>query len=131
MSVWTVSAVCLICALIGKVLERQHKEYALAASVVCVCGIAVLVLAAILPVRDQLEALLNGNETLSNYLKLLMKSLAVCYIAGFSASACRDAGEGGLAHGVELTARVTIAGLYLPVLIELLKAATGWLGGNS
>ncbi|MBP5618656.1 MAG: hypothetical protein J6X61_05895 [Clostridia bacterium] len=131
MSVWTVSAACLICAAIGKVLEKQHKEYALAMSAVCACGITLLVLAAILPVRDQLESLLDGNETLSDSLKLLMKSLAVCTIAGFSASACRDAGESGLARGVELMARVTVAGLYLPVLVELLKAATGWLGGNT
>ena len=130
MSVWTVSAACLICAVIGKVLEKQHKEYALATSAACVCGVAVIVLAAILPVRDQLESLINGNETLSTYLKLLMKSLAVCYLAGFSAAACRDAGESGLARGVELTARAAIAGLYLPVLIELLRAATARLGGS-
>ena len=131
MSIWAVSAACLICAAIGKVLEKHNKEYALATSVVCACGITVLVLVAILPVRDQLEALLDGNGTLNTYLKLLMKSLTVCYIAGFSASACRDAGESGLARGVELAARITIAGLYLPVLVELLKAATGWIGGNT
>ena len=74
--------------------------------------------------------LLAGNATLTSYLKLLMKSLGICYLAGFASSSCKDAGENGLSRAVETFARVTVAALYLPVLLDLLNAVTGWLGGS-
>ena len=130
MSVWTVCVVCLLCALMGKMLERYNREYALGLTVLCCCGIALVALAALLPLRDELARLTSGDAALSSSLKLLMKGLGVCYLAGFASAACRDAGETALSHHVEIVARIAVVGLYLPVLLDLLKEATDWLGGS-
>ena len=131
MSVWTVSGVCLVCVLMGKLLEGQSREYAVGLSLLCGCAVAGVAMSALLPIRDQLTALVQGNASLISALSLLMKGLGICYLAGFATNVCKDAGAASYAHYVEWIARLSLVGLYLPVLLDLAKQVTAWLGGGA
>ena len=49
------------------------------------------------------------------YLELLLKIIAVAYVAEFGAQFCRDAGQGGTALKVELAAKLCVIVLALPI----------------
>lgn len=76
------------------------------------------VLAEVLAVFQQLAeaAGLNGN-----YLRLILKIIAVSYVAEFAASLCRDAGESAYASKVELAGKITVMVLAVPVVVNILE----------
>ncbi|MBE6589594.1 MAG: hypothetical protein E7643_05390 [Ruminococcaceae bacterium] len=65
--------------------------------------------------------------------ELLFKALGIALLAQISADVCRECGESSLATGVELTGKIEILLLCLPMIGELLKIAEELLsiGGAS
>lgn len=56
-----------------------------------------------------------GDETM----KLLLKLIAMAYITEFSAQACRDAGEEGLASKAALCGKMLLMAQTLPLISEI------------
>ena len=56
-----------------------------------------------------------GDETM----KLLLKLIAMAYITEFSAQACRDAGEEGLASKAALCGKMLLMAQTLPLVLEI------------
>ena len=67
------------------------------------------------------------------YAEILFKALGISILTQITADVCRESGEGGLAGGVELTGKVEILLLCLPLMEELLENAERLLslGGAS
>ena len=84
----------------------------------------VLVLALLLPKLTevigirQLAALANLNSV---YLTLVLKIVAICYLAEFMGQICRDSGESGLAMKIDLGAKITVMVLAVPVVVSVLE----------
>lgn len=85
----------------------------------------VLVLALLLPkltevigIFRQLAALANLNSV---YLTLVLKIVAICYLAEFMGQICRDSGESGLAMKIDLGAKITVMVLAVPVVVSVLE----------
>lgn len=58
----------------------------------------------------------------SAYLAIVLKSMAVAYVAGFGAQLSRDADEGAIAEVVELVGKVIILLMSVPVIAAILDA---------
>ncbi|MEW6047319.1 MAG: SpoIIIAC/SpoIIIAD family protein [Bacillota bacterium] len=56
------------------------------------------------------------------YLGVVLRAMAIAYIAGFAAELCRDAGQHSLGMTVELVGKVVILVIALPVFVALLDA---------
>ena len=56
-----------------------------------------------------------GDETM----KLLLKLIAMAYVTEFSAQACRDAGEEGLASKAALCGKMLLMAQTLPLISEI------------
>lgn len=90
-------------------------------------GGTVLILGAALPMLFETlsEALgLFSGENLAPYARVMTRALGISLLTKLSADACRDAGEGSLAGGVELAGRSVILLLSLPLVEEILGFAT-------
>lgn len=61
------------------------------------------------------------------YLGVLLKIIAVSYVAEFAAGLCRDAGESGLAAKVELAAKVVVMLLAVPIVVNILDSVVSIL----
>jgi stage III sporulation protein AD len=89
-------------------------------------GGTVLIFGAVLPMLLQslssVTSLLSGEELLP-YAKVMTRALGVSLLTKLSCDACRDAGESGLADGVELAGRSVILLLSLPLVKEILGFA--------
>ena len=66
---------------------------------------------------------LTGMGGISQYATVLMKALGIAVLTQCCSEICRECGENGAASGVELTGKVEILLLCLPLINEILSAA--------
>lgn len=66
---------------------------------------------------------LTGTGGISQYATVLMKALGIAVLTQCCSEICRECGESGAASGVELTGKVEILLLCLPLINEILSAA--------
>lgn len=55
------------------------------------------------------------------YFEILLKIVAISYIAEFGAQICRDAGAGAIASKIELSGKVIIVTLSIPIITSLVE----------
>ena len=70
---------------------------------------------------------LAGQSGISEYSAILFKALGIAVLTGCCSEICRECGESAAANGVELTGKVEILLLCLPLINEILTAAQGLL----
>ena len=81
-------------------------------------GIAVI--GAIAPLISYIGSLM-GHDGLSEYSAILFKALGIAVLTGCCAEICRECGEAGAANGIELTGKIEILLLCLPLINEILS----------
>lgn len=112
-----------IMATVLAVIIRQHKpEMALLLSLAVGLMLFILVLGKIGAVLDVLKVLSNQANLNIVYLGVILKIVAIAYIADFGAQICRDAGEGAIAAKIELVAKVLVLVLAVPIVTAVLQA---------
>ena len=87
-------------------------------------GIAVITASA--PLISYMRAL-SEQSYIAEYVGILFKALCIALITGFCSEICRECGENAAANGVELTGKIEILLLCLPLINEILSAAQGLL----
>lgn len=122
MNVMSVCAVCVVLAAACAVFRQWNKEYSVFIAILCGCGVLYVSAVSLMPVIDELNSAVS-SEAVGKYVTVMLKGLGICYVAGFASSICNDCGEKSIGDKVELAAKVAIAVLYSPILIELLKTA--------
>ena len=74
------------------------------------------------PLFSSLSALADRYAAKESFL-LLWKSAGIAFSVSLSAGLCREAGEGGIADGIEFFGKVELLLLALPALVDLLALA--------
>lgn len=69
-----------------------------------------------------LGRLAEVSGTPAGYLQTVLRAVAIAYVGGLGAQACRDAGQEGIAMAVEMVAKVAILLVALPVFVALLDS---------
>lgn len=122
------AAGALITAILGIILQRQGKEYALVL-VVAVCAMgACFALSYIKPVIVFLEELQQLANINSEIFEILLKAVGIGLIGELAGSICADTGNGSLGKMLQLLSTVVILWLSLPIfnqvmdlIVEVLK----------
>ena len=83
----------------------------------------ILIFSVITPILDYLQNLLHQSGIPTNHGKNLLKALGIALLSQLCADICRESGENGAASTVELTGKLEILLLCLPLLEEILSAA--------
>ncbi|MBQ7347376.1 MAG: hypothetical protein IJW55_05415 [Clostridia bacterium] len=83
---------------------------------------AVAIVSAASPLVAYLKDL-TGTEGITEYAGILMKALGIAVLTQCCAEICRECGETAAATGVELTGKVEILLLSLPLINEILAVA--------
>ena len=81
-----------------------------------------LALSAATPILTFLHLLTEESEY-SAHATMLFRALGIALLSQICADICRESGENGLAVGVELTGKVELLLLCLPLMEELLATA--------
>ena len=125
--IFKILALLLITAAVCIVLSRSNFEYALLAAIIAGVIVGVMVLNnladSFVLIRDSLEEYGVNTE----YFKVSIKALGIGYITNFIADTCRDSGQTSLASKAEFAGRSAIFILSVPLIIQVLKTAVGFI----
>ena len=85
---------------------------------------------------DRLKVILEGIETIQNnlplhvgYIRTLMTSIGVTYIAEFASDLCKDAGYQTIAGQIQIFGKLSVLTISIPILTALLDTIQTFLGG--
>lgn len=128
MNIVGLAGIGIVIALISQMLKRYNPELAMGISLCAGIFIALLVVAQIVTVVGQVEAIFSKTGLSSDYSVILLKSLGICFLAQFASDACRDVGESSLAGKIELAGRTAVVVLALPLFQAVLNIAVELIG---
>lgn len=118
-----------LAALFAVLLLKQSSLPPLA--VLLSLGVGALILLRLLPLLGEIITVfrrLAEESGLSQlYLSVILKIIAVSYVAEFAAGFCRDAGESALATKIELAGKVVVIVLAVPIIVNILDSVVSIL----
>lgn len=115
-------AVCALCAaVLGAVVKKSNKEYALLLAAGAVVLIVVSVLKNLGPLTEQLARLAGEGGAQKLCLDAMLKAVGLTVLGQLAVQLCKDAGEAALAYGVELAAKVAVLTVAMPVITQLFE----------
>lgn len=88
-----------------------------------VLGIGTVLLSVATPLITYVKGLLGEAELSSPHAEILLKALGIAVLTSVCANVCRECGETSAAGGVELTGKLEILLLSLPLINEILGVA--------
>ena len=127
MDVWQTIGFALAAALLCVMVRRWQPELGALVAV----GAGAILLLGVLEQLQGVKSVMERLATLSGlgngYLSLLLKVLAIGYVAELAAQTCADLGEGGLAMKVSLCGKLVIFSLAAPLMYSFLELIVGLL----
>ena len=114
-----------ILALVGTFLavavKKENPSIGLCVSLIT--GLLLLFIAAqsAAKIFYSLETLAAKASISGKYIEVIVRVMAITYLARFAMDVCEEAGEKGIASQVDLAARLLIASSSVPVLLAVLQ----------
>ena len=121
MEITWIVVICIAAALLSLYLRQQRPEYAMLVSLACGVLVLLLLLGQVSDITAALRELTGILGQDRDLISIVMKCLGICIVAELGSQCCRDAGETALATKVELSAKVMLVLVSVPLLQELLK----------
>lgn len=124
-----VAGVGLVVAVWLTLLRGRAPEFALG---LVVAFVVVGVAATLEPLQEIVATFGRLNRAAGAgpaYLEVVLKAVAIAYVAGFSAQLTRDAGQQSVAMVIETVGKVAVLATALPVFVALLDALWRLLPG--
>lgn len=120
----------LLCAsVLAVVLRGQRPELAVCLSLLAGVLVVGMLLGQVTPLLRSVQRMMQAGGMPSTYLGVVLKAAGVCMLTQLTADTCRDAGETALAGKAELTGRVLLLVLSVPLFEELLTLVLSLVGG--
>lgn len=121
MSALRILVLCISAALVCASLRTVHPQ--IATAVALAAGVAALMLS-----TEDLGRFAGAVRSLEDYARLggvdqshLIKICGISMIAEFASDICRDAGEGALAHRIDVGVKIGIVAAALPLAAQIME----------
>ena len=101
-----------------KGFKPELAIYVVIATVIVIFGLAIDRLTVVFGFLQTIYDQLTYGKT---FFPIIMKVLAVAYLADFTAQICKDSGENAIAGKVELAGKIVIFYLAAPILLAILE----------
>ncbi len=122
----------LLCgALLAVVVRGQRPELAMCLSLLAGVLVLGLLLGQLTPLLAAVRRMIAAGGMDNAYLTVVLKAAGVCLLTQLTADTCRDAGETALAGKAELTGRILLLLLAVPLFEEILTLVIGLIHGQA
>lgn len=121
-TVLKVAAVAILISAVGMLIKNIRPELSVPVSVAAVVIISLALVPEILRATE-----LTKSFTDNEHLETVLKITGIAYITHFASDICRSAGEAAMAAGVELSGKITVMMLTLPLAGSLVKMAQSFI----
>ncbi len=121
MNIVTVVAIGLIGSILTVIVKQYKPEFAIYISIITVVIIFSSVLGVALPIISDIKSIINKTSISFEHISILIKSVGICYLTQFVCDICKDSGQTAIANKIELTGKVAICIISLPLFHELIS----------
>ncbi|HHW27823.1 MAG TPA: stage III sporulation protein AD [Firmicutes bacterium] len=128
MEIVQIAGLGIVASVLLLLLRKERPELAIGLTLVAGLMLFFLILPRLSQVVSAFTSLASESGIGPLYFGIILKVLAVSYIADFAAALCRDAGEELMASRVEMAGRVLILVSALPIVREVLDVIRSLLG---
>ncbi len=111
--------VSLITVFLSVILKKTHPEYSLAMTVCAASIIIVFLFDAFKTVFESVREIIALSGVESVYAELILKIMGIAYLSEYTAALFYDAGETAMGKKVELSGKLIILLVSLPVIKRL------------
>ena len=119
----------LLCAaVLATVLRAQRPELALGLSIAAGTLTVGLLLKELTPLLSSLRRMAALGGLSNSAVSVVLRAAGVCFVTQWAADTCRDAGQSALAGKAELTGRVLLLLLTVPLFEQVLTLITEVVG---
>ncbi len=118
---FSAAAFCLCAAVLAVLLRQYNREQALFAAVAACTAVVGGVLLMAGPILTEISDIFTSAGISDDYISLIFKAIAVCFITQITADICRDSGETAIASAAELWGRGALVFMSLPVVRVLME----------
>ena len=123
-----VVVVIIISAVLIIALRTKLAEYAFLLIIATVIVVLLVIMSVFSDAITQFRDMLGKIENANVYFTTAIKVLGISYIVTFTADMCRDFGLSALAQTAEITGKIAIFILSLPLVTALLDTALKFIG---
>ena len=102
----------------------KDKRGDLAALILLAAGVVIFIycISQVSEVVNFLKTIADKARIDTVYIQIVLKILAIAYLASFASEICKDAGAGSLASKVEFSGKMFILVLAIPILMAVLDS---------
>lgn len=121
MNIVSVVGIALISVCIIVILRKNAPEFSVPVSVVASVIILLISMAFGKSIFEKIESLSSSAGIGSENIKIIFKSLGICYIVQIGKDICNDCGESALGDKVDLAGKIAIASISIPIVTKVLE----------
>lgn len=110
------------------IIKQLRPEYSFLFRIAVLLTVLFSAVAAFSVLSDKIGESIGDAEINTEGLKLMVKTAGVSVVTEIASAVCRDASETALAKTAELIGKITIAGMILPVIGEIIKLCVSLCG---
>lgn len=122
----------LLCgALLSAVLRTQRPELAVCLSLLAGALAVGMLLGQITPLLTALRRMFALGGMGDSQLEVVLRGAGICLVTQLAADTCRDAGDTALANKAELTGRVLLLLLAVPLYEQILALIVNVVNGQA
>lgn len=127
MDIFQIAGLGIVASLILVLLRKERSDLAMGAALTAGLLLFFMILPRISSAISVFGHLASESGLEPLYFGIILKVLAISYVADFAAAICRDAGEELIASRVEMAGKILILISALPIVQEVLSVVRSLL----
>ena len=120
MDVFSVAIFAVVACVLAVLIKQYNPEIAILISLLTGVMIFLYIINETTSVFSQISYLISLTDENETNLKLLVKSLGICFITQMACDICEDSGQKAIGSKVELAGKIAILVLSLPLFSQLI-----------
>ena len=131
MELTAIVGLTVVAALLAVLLRESRPEQGMLLRLLAGAVVLAAVLGQISPLLSSVQGMLARSSLSWEYSSLLFKGLGICLLSQTAADTCRDAGETALAGKVELSSKITLLILAVPLFEKVAELSIAMIDGGT
>ncbi len=125
MQILSIVLFCVAVCVILKTLGSVNPQVKILCAILAACMVASRFLESFSAVAGSITELFDSTGLDEDYLKIIFKSLGICYITQLGCDCCKDCGENALSSQLALVGKAALVITALPLfeaVIEIIRS---------
>ncbi|WP_419151446.1 stage III sporulation protein AD [Aeribacillus alveayuensis] len=111
----------MIATFLALIVDEQKPTFAVLLVVFVGCVIFLLLMDRITGIIRMIETVAQNASVNLMYVETILKIIGIAYIAEFGAQIAKDAGQGAIASKIELSGKILILTLAIPIISVIIQ----------